>query len=120
MPRKPIAVEDEYTVSDGQVRLTVLVGDRQYGTSMVFLGDELVANGDIDGLPLGSGSDLAGQSVAIYTVVTDVRNRKTDMSVTWILTGGRKKLTIEREATASKGFGSQMFKAEFDFVSEEE
>lgn len=116
VPRKPIAVEDEYQVSGGEVVLSVLVGDRQYGTSMVFVDDELLANGDIDGIPLGSGSELAGRSVSVYTVVTDVRNKKTEMSVTWVLTGGPKKLTVEREATTSKGFGSQMFKAVFEFV----
>ncbi len=120
MPRKPIAVEDEYAVSEDEVRLTVLVGDRQYGTSMVFLEDELVANGDIDSLPLGKAPGLVGKAASIYTVVTDVRNKKNEMSVTWILTGGPKKLTVEREATTSKGFGSQMFKAVFEFVSADE
>ncbi len=120
MPRKPISVEDEYPVSRGLVRLTVLVGDRQYGTSMVFLGEELLANGDIDSVPLGNGPELVGREISIYTVVTDVRNKKTDMSVNWVLTGGPEKLTIEREATTSKGFGSQMFKAVFDFVAADE
>jgi hypothetical protein len=118
VPRKPIAVEDKYPVSDGEVRLSVLVGDRQYGTSMVFVDHELVANGDIDGIPLGRGPDLTGKAVSIYTVVTDVRNKKTEMSVTWVLTGGQKQLTVEREATTSKGFGSQMFKAVFEFIGQ--
>lgn len=119
MPRKPIAVEEEYPVGAGQVRLSILVGDRQYGTSMVFIDEELIANGDIDSVPLGEGPALEGRSVAIYTVVTDVRDRKNEMSVTWVLTGGPKRLTVEKEATASKGFGSQMFKAVFEFVADE-
>lgn len=119
MPRKPIAVEEEYPVGAGQVRLSILVGDRQYGTSMVFIDDDLIANGDIDSVPLGEGAELAGRSVAIYTVVTDVRNRKNEMSVSWVLTGGPKRLTVEKEASGSKGFGSQMFKAVFEFVADE-
>ena len=119
MPRKPILVEEEYPVSHEEVRLSVLVGDRQYGTSMVFLDGELLANGDIDSLPIGRGTELAGKAVSIYTVVTDVRNKRTEMSVTWILTGGPERLTLEREATTSKGFGSQMFKAVFEFVESE-
>ena len=119
MPRKPISVEEEYPVTRGLVRLSVLVGDRQYGTSMVFLDDDLLANGDIDSVPLGNGPELLGKAVSIYTVVTDVRNKKTEMSVTWVLDGGRERLTFEREGTTSKGFGSQMFKAVFDFVSGE-
>lgn len=115
MPRKAVAYEQDYAVGNGQVRLSVLVGDRQYGSSMVFLDDELLANGDIDEFPLGTGSNLDGRSVAIYTVVTDIRDKKNEMSVTWILKGGKKPLTVEKTGSASKSFGSQMFKAVFQF-----
>ncbi|MGK2962637.1 MAG: hypothetical protein ACSLFK_10900 [Gemmatimonadaceae bacterium] len=114
MPRKPIAVRKKYAVGADQVRLSVLVGDRQFGTSMVFLDDELLANGDIDELPLGAGDEIAGRTVTVYTVVTDVRDKKNDMSVTWILTGGNKTATVEKSGSGAKSFGSQMFKAVFD------
>jgi hypothetical protein len=113
MPRKAVAYAGKYAVEKGQVRLTVLVGDRQYGSSMVFLDDAFLANGDIDELPLGKGEDLAGKVVTVYTVVTDIRDRRNDISVTWILTGGEKPLTVEKEGSAPKSFGSQMFKGEF-------
>jgi hypothetical protein len=118
VPRKPISVEAEYTLADDTVRLTVMVGDRQYGSSMVFLGDELLANGDIDEIPLGNGADLEGKMLSVYTVVTDVRDRKAEMSVTWILTGGKKRLKLEETGAAPKSFGSQMFKAVFDLVAD--
>ena len=118
MPRKPIALEKEYAVGDGPVRLTVSVGDRQYGTSMVFLDDELLANGDIDELPIGEGQELAGKTATIYTVVTDIRDKKNEISVNWILTGGVKAKTFERSASAAKSFGSQMFKASLEFISD--
>lgn len=118
MPRKPISVEAEYTLADDIVRLTVMVGDRQYGSSMVFLDDELLANGDIDEIPLGRGRDLDGKTLAIYTVVTDVRDRKAEMSVAWILTGGMKRLKLEETGAAPKSFGSQMFKAVFELVAD--
>lgn len=117
MPQKAIAYEQEYAVGKAQVRLTVVVGDRQYGSSMVFLDDDLLANGDIEGLPIGAGPDLEGRTAAVYTVVTDIRDRKSEMSVTWILTGGRKSMTVEKKGTASKSFGSQMFKAVFQFTN---
>lgn len=119
MPRKAIALEKDYPVSREQVRLTVMVGDRQFGSSMVFLDDELVANGDIDELALGKGADLAGRTATVYTVVTDIRDKKNDMSVSWIITGGRKTLSIEKSGSAPKGFGSQMFRAEFRFTGGE-
>ena len=118
MPRKPISVEAEYTLTDDTVRLTVMVGDRQYGTSMVFLDDELVANGDIDEIPVGTGAELDGKVLSIYTIVTDVRDRKAEMSVTWILTGGKKRLKLEESGAAPKSFGSQMFKAVFDLIAD--
>lgn len=119
MPRKPIALRKDYPVGSGQIRLSVLVGDRQYGTSMVFIDDELLANGDIDELPLGAGGAIAGRTLTVYTVVTDVRDKKNDMSVTWILTGGEKTATIERSGSGAKSFGSQMFKAVFELTGDE-
>jgi hypothetical protein len=119
MPRKAVAYEGEYAVGEGVVRLTVLVGDRQYGSSMVFLDDEFLSNGDIDELPIGKGNAVEGKVLTVYTVVTDVRDKKNDMSVTWILTGGEKPLTIEKEGSAAKSFGSQMFKAEFELTEPE-
>ena len=117
VPRKAIAIEHEYGVGTAQVRLTILVGDRQYGSSMVFLDDELIANGDIDELPIGRGGDLSGRTATVYTVVTDIRDKHNEMSVTWILTGGRKQVTIEKTGSAAKSFGSQMFKAVFEFTN---
>jgi hypothetical protein len=116
MPRKAVAHKGKYAVAKAQVRLTVLVGDRQYGSSMVFLDGEPIANGDVDELPIGRGEDVIGKELLVYTVVTDVRDRKNDISVTWILTGGERPLTVEKEGSASKGFGSQMFRAEFKLV----
>ena len=86
---------------------------------MVFLDDGLVSNGDIDELPIGKGSVLQGKILTIYTVVTDIRDKKNDMSVTWILTGGEKTLTVEKEGSAARSFGSQMFKAEFEMTEPE-
>lgn len=118
MPKKAVTLKDEYAVANGTVRLTVVVGERQYGSSIVFIDDELLANGDIDELPLGKGPELEGKTATIYTVVTDIRDRKNEMSVTWILTGGVKTLQEEKSGTA-KNFGSQMFKAVIEFVAEE-
>lgn len=114
MPRKAVAHEQDYAVSEGPVRLTVVVGDRQYGSSMVFLDDEPVANGDIEELPLG-GLELAGRTATVYTIVTDVSDATDDLSVTWMLTGGRKRAVATEKAPASKKFGSQMFRGTFHF-----
>ena len=78
----------------------------------------LGGGGDIDEVPLGNGAELDGKTLAIYTVVTDVRDRKAEMSVTWILTGGKKRMKLEETGGGPKSFGSQMFKAVFEMVSD--
>lgn len=119
MPKKAVSHEQDYAVDSGTIRLTVIVGDRQYGSSLVFLDDELVANGDIDEIPIGKGDDLVGRTLTVYTVVTDIRDRKTEVSVRWVLTGGRGNLKVGKDGSAGKRFGSQMFKAVFHFTGQD-
>jgi len=116
MSRKAVLHEEDYKIADDIIRLSVVVGERQYGTSIVFFDDEAIANGDIDELPLGEGPALEGKAVEVYTMVTDVRDNTDDMSVSWILTGGKKKLIATESSSASKKFGSQMFKGVFHFT----
>ena len=115
MAKKAVLHEEEYRVNNGPMRLSVLVGEKQFGSSMVFLNDELLANGIIDELPVGNGN-LDGCRLTIYTLVTDVRDNTDDMSVTWILNGGAHRLSATERGSASKKFGSQMFKAVFHLI----
>jgi hypothetical protein len=110
--KKAVLHEEDYKVTDGPMRLSVLVGEKQFGSSMVFLNDELIANGIVDELPVGNGN-LDGCTLTIYTLVTDIRDNTDDMSVTWILTGGAHRLSATETGSVSKKFGSQMFKAVF-------
>jgi len=110
--KKAVLHEDDYKVTDGPVRLSVLVGEKQFGSSMVFLNDDPIANGIVDELPVGNGN-LDGCTLTIYTLVTDIRDNTDDMSVTWVLTGGAHRLSATETGSASKKFGSQMFKAVF-------
>lgn len=116
MAKKAVFHEEDYAVADGPMRLSVLVGERQFGSSMVFLNDELIANGIIDELPVGNGKKLDGSALVVYTLVTDVRDNTDDMSVTWILNGGAHRLSATKTGSASKKFGSQMFKAVFHLM----
>jgi len=113
MSRKPVVHEDEYQTESGQVRLSVIVGERQFGTSVVFIDDKLIANGDIDELKLGEGPDIRGRELVIYTLVTDVRENTDDVAVTWTLYGGEHRISATETAKLSKSFASQMFKGIF-------
>jgi hypothetical protein len=115
--KKPVLHEQDYIVANGQVRLSIVVGERQFGTSMVFIDDEQVANGIVEELILGDGDSLEGSTAMIYTLVTDVRDNSDEMSVTWIIAGGAHRVTATATGTPTKKFGSQMFKGVFHFQS---
>jgi hypothetical protein len=108
--------EEKYVVADGTIRLSVSVGERQLGTSIAYLDDEAIANGDIEELPLGDGPKLEGRTLDVYTMVTDIRDETDKMAVTWILTGGKKKLIVTAKGAPPKALGSQMFKGTFHFT----
>ena len=118
MPRKPVLHEQDYIVADGPVRLSVIVGERQFGSSMVFIDDDQVANGIVEELILGDGDKLEGSSLVIYTLVTDIRDNTDEMSVTWIIAGGSHRVMATATGTPAKKFGSQMFKGIFRFQGE--
>jgi hypothetical protein len=111
--RKAVLHEEDYVVSDHPIRLSIVVGERQFGSSMVFLDDNLVANGIVEELPLGEGNDLQGKTLTVYTLVTDIRENTDDMSVTWILAGGAHRTSETEVGRPAKKFGSQMFKGVF-------
>jgi hypothetical protein len=115
--RKPVLHEQDYAVSDGAVRLTVVVGERQFGSSIVVLDDDILANGDVEELVVGDGDKLAGRTLSIYTLVTDVRRDSDEMAVTWIIAGGGHRVSATATGVPAKKFGSQMFKAVFHLVS---
>lgn len=117
MPRKAIAHEQKYVVVDAPVTLTVVVGERQYGSSIVFLDDEMIANGDIRNLTLGRGPALAGRTAMVYTLVTDIRSGTDEMSVTWSLSGGANRASATKSRADAASFGSQMFKGVFHFTT---
>jgi hypothetical protein len=113
--RKPVLHEQDYIVANGQVRLSIVVGERQFGSSIVFIDDEQVANGIVEELILGEGDSLEGSTAFIYTLVTDIRDNSDEMSVTWIIAGGAHRVTATATGAPAKKFGSQMFKGVFHF-----
>ena len=117
MARKPVMHEQDYVVEDGQVRVSVIVGERQFGSSIVFLDNEQVANGDVQDFAVGNGGKLGGRTISIYTLVTDVRDNTDEMSVTWVLVGGNHRVTATAIGSPAKKFGSQMFKGVFHLTS---
>jgi hypothetical protein len=84
-----VSIEKEYVVRNKNVFLALTIGEGQFGTSDVFLEDARVlrASGPVKVL-LGGGSDIAGKTVIVRSVVNDVSSATNRMSVTYRLTGG--------------------------------
>jgi hypothetical protein len=78
-----------YRVAEGDVRLLITIGNEQLGWSTVMLGPRLVAEGRHIDADLGPGLELRGRVLLVTTEVREVQPGTDQVSVTWILKGGR-------------------------------
>jgi hypothetical protein len=112
----PTEVKKDYTVAEGDVRLTVTVGDKQVGASSVFLDQTLVAMGSIEDLFLGHGKDLVNRVLKIKTVVTDVSDTHNHTSTTYQLTGGAVPSEDRLQEDADQDGGTVRYRGTYTFV----
>lgn len=106
-----------YAVSQGQVKLTIIIGDAQLGSSKVALGNKELARGEINDLPIGDGSVIAGKTLFIKSVVTDVNDKTNHTSITYVLRGGKEEKKYELSEDVEEEGGSMVYRAEFDLRS---
>jgi hypothetical protein len=85
-----VRINSTYSVSDeGNVLLTVVFGDAQFGSSHVErLNGELLRIGDVDRLSIGKGSAIRGTGIRVVSTVTDINPNTNLLSVTYSLSGG--------------------------------
>ena len=112
----PVSLESQYPVGDGEVKLTVVVGDAQLGSSLVKLETKEIGRGDIANLAVGKGPKLTGKSLKVKTVVTDVNDKTNRTSVTYELKGGVQPAEFSLEGTVAEEGDSIIYRASFDFV----
>ena len=114
---KAIDLSASYQCADNKVVvLSVVIGDAQIGSSVVFLGDEEVASGDIKDCKVGKGTAVNGKELGIKTVVTDVNDKTNQMSVTYKLTGGQSAQTFVSKGTVETNGDSLIFRAIFNLM----
>lgn len=89
---KRVRYATEYRVVDQPVRLTVTIGDAQMGASRVQINGDQITTGAVADLVIGNGPAVAGRTLRIKTVVTDVNNRTNNTDVRYDITGGRSNL----------------------------
>ena len=108
---------EEYSVASGEVFLSIVFGDGQLGTSVVVYNNKILRMGDIQNLKIGSGPDLAGNSVKIKSTVTDVNDKTDRTSVTYTLRGGTQDREFAANGMVEEPGGSMVYRAEFQFTS---
>jgi len=113
-----VKLAEEYTVAAADVFLTVGVGEGQFGTTDVLIGDTPVlrASGPIGHLRLGRGRDLGGKTLLVRTIVNDVSTLTNRMSVRYQLTGGAAKRDVVSRGTVTQQGHFLIFEAAFSLV----
>jgi hypothetical protein len=85
---KKIEHEAAYTVGEGQVHLRVVIGEGQFGSTLVTAGSKVFDQARTFEGCIGLGAELRGKDLNIFSVVTDTNLQTNRTSVTYVLTGG--------------------------------
>lgn len=112
---KKITHRSMYKVGDGQVRLTVTIGEGQFGSSTVVVGDTVFDHERRFDRDIGVGPALIGKKLIIVSVVTDTHPQTNRTSMTYQLRGGPTKSEHTSEFTVEEDNDSVMYVAEIDF-----
>jgi hypothetical protein len=102
-----------YTVGRDPVVLRTIVGDGQFGSSVVALDGVEIASGAIAMLQIGPGKDVKGKTLSVKTTVTDVMRSSNHTSMTYELSGGPSTDTHPAEAEVRKDGDSVLYLARF-------
>jgi hypothetical protein len=118
MPEAVKTVED-YKVGDGDVFLSLFIGEGQTGTTEVFLGTRplVTLSGHFGNLFIGKGPDLVGKKLQVRSVINDVISAHNLMSVTYELRGGTRARSFEADGEVATNGSLLRFRATFTFTS---
>jgi hypothetical protein len=89
---------------EGDVTLTVVIGEAQIGGGVIKIDDKQVGVAPIENLPLGSGSELKGKKLLIKTIVSDENPQTNKTSVTYLFdqTGEKQSFVSSAEVEHDK------------------
>jgi hypothetical protein len=104
-----------YKVPTDIVKLKVVIGDEQIGSSVVRLNGDLLQMGDIDNLELGLGLDIREKILTIKSIVADVNDRTNHTSITYKLYGGQEDESHTLQETVPNDGDSIVYRAEISF-----
>jgi hypothetical protein len=113
---KIVTLVADYDVNDGDITITIVIGDAQIGSSVVALGTKVLGKGQISTLPVGKGSLVRGKPLFAKSVVTDVNDSTNQTSVTYILRGGPKDQEFQSGGVVEVNGDSVIYRAKFNLV----
>ncbi|HEV8356002.1 MAG TPA: hypothetical protein VGQ17_04455 [Gemmatimonadales bacterium] len=116
-PKRPPLFSTSYQVAKDDVLLTVVIGEQQLGSSIVWLDDNVLKEGDVDKLKVGKGSALVGHRVTIKTVVTDTNDMTDRTSTTIILEGGTAPAEHTLSVDVDENGDSAIYRSKVEFTS---
>ena len=112
----PVKLDATYQVGDGNVKVSVIVGNKQLGTSRAKIGARVLHTGDFDGFVLGKGRALKGKKLSLKTAVADVNDKSNLTTVRYVLEGGSNSVTWDLEATVAENGDSMIYRVNVEFV----
>ena len=113
---KVIDLITDYEVSEGDVTLSIVIGDAQIGSSIVKLEQVEKGRGDIGDLNIGSGSGIKNKALFVKSVVTDVNDMTNHTSITYVLKGGRRDQEFTSQGSVEENGDSIIYRVKFNLV----
>jgi len=113
---KEVKLIADYEVAAKKVKLSVIIGDAQIGSSVVKLGSKKLGQGDISNLEIGSGPNIQGKPLFVKSVVTDVNDQTNHTSLTYKLIGGRLDQDFLSSGTVDVNGDSIIYGAKFHLI----
>lgn len=119
MATKSVTSSTTCAVADGDVSLSIVVGDAQMGSSVVRRGDErgeVLAIGDVADLALGTGAALRGTAVYVKSIVTDINDATNFTSITYQFRSGGTTTPLELSAAVDAEGESVVYRMTIAFA----
>ena len=113
MAVKSVNLSSTYVVATGPMKLNVVVGDAQLGSTLVELDGQRLGKGEINDLVIGNGPDLVGKELTTKSIVTDINEMTNRTSITYELSGGQKNEAVHQECVVGAEGESVVYRATF-------
>lgn len=110
-----VHLKKSYQVLTEKVKMSVVIGDGQIGSSVIRLENQLLRMGDINDLEIGNGNDLIGKKLTVKSIVADVNDQTNYTSITYKLSGGKEEGNFKLEENVTNDGDSIIYRAEINF-----